>query len=171
MRNYTKTLVVAAGLVCMAMPGLLAQGNPPAGQRQQQQQMQAQQRQMTQMQQMSQRMEQIRTRAQKMNQDCAAQIQQQGQAQNQTQARTQERTRLMQRLSESIAASADNLKAAADRTQDMLRDRDMLRDHDQQRDMDRLHTSMTAIADQLDSTLRTMDRIRLRLQDATTAAP
>lgn len=114
---------------------------------------------MTQMQETMRRMEQVQQRTHQATQATQQQLR--------TRAQVSEQERLMLRAYESLDENARQLHALAQRSQDMIRSRDFQRDREMQRDMDRLRQHMEGMATQMEATLQTMERLRLRLNTGT----
>ncbi len=165
----TRTIRIAlAGLTLalVAMP-LGAQGgrppsaprtgtpqNPQAGQAQTAAQQRAHQQMMTQMQNTVQRMQQIQQRAQTLAQGLQQQVQNRAQA--------TERERLMLGTCEALEQQARQMHQFAQRADEMIRSRDFQRDRDMQRDMDRLRQRLDVMANEMDESLKLMERVRDR---------
>jgi hypothetical protein len=133
-------------------PGQAAQ-RPQAPQTQQQQQQH--QRMMTQMQETMQRVTQLQQRAHQLSQTAQQRVQ--GRAQ------VTEQERLMQRTCEALDQHAQQLRMLGDRAQDMIRSRDFQRDQEMQRDMDRLRQHLNTMANELDGSLKLMERLQQRV--------
>lgn len=105
---------------------------------------------------MSQHLEQVQLRARQLADEAHRQM---------TRTREREATRyfLMLHSAQALEESAKQTSLLAERAQDMLRDREMLQDRDMQRDWDRLRDHLSAMDQQLDGALQTLERMEARI--------
>jgi len=89
-----------------------------------------------------------------------------GRERDRTRDQDRDRDRVMLHLCESMRDTASHLLRSADQLNLQLQDPVMARDRDMDRDMDQLRDHLRLMTDQLDEALKTMDRLRLRLDQA-----
>lgn len=171
----TRTITGLATLALIAAPLLAQQGagrgqqpppqprTPPtqaprAGQAQDAAQQRTHQQLMTQMQTTVQRMQQLHERARLLADGLR----------QRTQAQLQERDRLMLGTCDGLEQQARQMQQTATRAEEMIRSRDFQRDRDMQRDMDRLRQRLDNMANEMDESLKIMERLRDRTR---TSAP
>lgn len=152
----TRIRMLGLGIAAAVMTAGPVTARAQRGGQQQQMQQRMQEQQMQEMQNMVQRMAQLQERAHTMAMNMQQQMQQQRVQQT-------EQQRLMLQTCQAADQTAQQLRTLAERARDMQQDRDMLRDRDQQRDMDQLRIHLRTMADQLDESLKTMDRMQKRL--------
>ncbi len=58
---------------------------------------------------------------------------------------------------------AQDMNRLMEHSRSMIQDQQFLRDREMQRDMERLHEHMNGMADQMENTLRVMERLQQRL--------
>ncbi|MEE9132288.1 MAG: hypothetical protein V3U13_01890 [Gemmatimonadota bacterium] len=103
-----------------------------------------------------QRMNRVMERANQFNQEMARQMQQ-------SQGQYLEQHREMRRVGESMERMAQDMNRLMEHSRSMIQDQKFLRDREMQRDMERLHEHMNGMADQMENTLRVMERLQQRL--------
>ena len=143
-----------AGLAIVVLAGAMhaqgAQGQQPQGAAQQQQH----QTMMTMMRETVQRMDRLQVRAQQLVKSAQQQIQ--------NKATVTERERLMLRTTEAFDAQIGHMKTLAERAEEMIRSREFQRDRDMQQDMDQLRQRLGTMANELEESLKLMERVRQR---------
>lgn len=162
MRVNAMTTRLRSLLVALLMLGVATIGPPAAwAQQQGQQQGQQTQRQMQDMQQMQahmQRMTQLMQRTHTMSQQMQQRMQD---AQNEQQRQQMQQ---MQRLGEHFHAMAGEMKNAMERNQAMMQNKEMMRNREMERDMSQLRNHMNELTEEMENTVRLMERMTNRMQ-------
>jgi hypothetical protein len=114
---------------------------------------------MNQMQETVQRMSQLQTRAQQLAQNARQQVQ--------NRAQVTERERLMLGTCEGFENQARQMHQLAERAQEMIRSREFTQDRVMRRDMEQLRKRLHTMANELEESLKLMERVRTRTQTQT----
>jgi hypothetical protein len=169
MIGFPRVAAAAAALLIAAAPAMAQERPQPRPQPQPQQPtpqpeapgapQQWREQQMAQLRVMTQHLEQVQLRARQLADQAHEQM---------TRTREREATRyfLMLHSAQALQESARQTALLAERAQDMLRDREMLRDRDMQRDWERLREHLSAMDQQLDGALQTLERMQARIEPA-----
>jgi hypothetical protein len=173
MNRRTSVMIALVGALAVAGPAPLdglaqgrgqgpAQPTQPQPQRPQPQPGQAgrqppMQQHMIQMQDMMRDMDRIASRAGQLSQQFAEQ-------QSRLRDQDRDRVRLVQQMCDSLQATAQETRRSMDRVHRMMQDRTLTRDEAMMRDVDRLREHLRTSGDNLQETLRTLERIQDRLR-------
>lgn len=150
--NFLKGWLVAAAVAALAL-GAFAQNAA------QQQQLQLQQQQMLRMQAMTQTMTKVMERAQNMVRTLEQKM-----ANLPENAKTAlEQHRNLMHLGEAMGKVAENMKQNMERFQEMIRNRELYRNKATVKDMNQIQNRLEKAANELDESLRVMERLANRL--------